>query len=286
VYLLRLDPHLPWQPAAVEAAKRAVYEGFRTAAATGRGAGRSGIIVDEGSATPLLRDARMDGFITACTVGAIGDTDFDREDGDEFDVHAAAMAATYWRVVVRFNPGDNGGLSLRQVARLRRLSDTLLVRPGPRLICDLVVPPTQWQLVRGIRAFARELLPDLTAIAIARLLDEGITPAIWAIEGLERQDDYRRVLAAAARMQGHVACLVRAAGHSDATTFQLMTVGLSTPGVLGVVLGPAPFWEPVASWMVGRSTRARAVAAVTEQFQTWVSRLEAPLRSFVHEERC
>ena len=286
MYLLRLDPHLPWQPAAIEAAKRAVYEGFRAAAANGPGPGRAGIIVDEDAAAPLLRDARMHGFITACTVGAIGDSRFDAEDGDDFDVHAAAITTTYWRVIVRYNPADGGGLAPGQLARLRRLAETLLARPGPRLICDLVVPPTQWQLARGIRAFDRELLPELTTRAIAYLLDEGITPAIWAIEGFDRHDDYQRVLAAAATRQDHVSCLVRAAGHSDATTYELMTVGLTTPGIVGVVLGPAPFWEPVATWMIGRTTRARAVAAVAEQFRSWVDRLEMPLRGVGQEERC
>src|SRR5918993_3769341 len=177
VYLLRLDPRLPWQPAAVEAAKRAVYQGFRVGTAGLGLAGHVGIVVDELS-TPLLLDARADGFTTVCTVGAVGDADFDSEAGDELSVHCRAVEAAYWRVTVRFNP-DGSELTPRQVARLRHLSAALLARPQPRLICDLVVPPTQWQLARGIRAFDRELLPDLTRTAIARLIDAGVTPDIW-----------------------------------------------------------------------------------------------------------
>ena len=272
VYLLRLDPHVPWQPAAVEAAKRAVYDGFCAVAERGPSAGHFGVIVDARS-TLILRDAIAHGFRTACTVGSVGN--LDKEHGDESTVDPAAGEATYWRVIVRFNPVEEGGLTPGQLARLRRLCETLNRPSGPRLICDLVVPPTQWQLAHGIRAFDRDLLPHLTSSALAWLGNAGVAPALWAIEGFAQQRDYERVLDVAMRVEQTLGCLVRAAGHSDATTFNLMTVGLSTPGIVGVVLGPAPFWEHVVKWMMGRTTRARAVAAVAEEFRGWVGRLEA-----------
>jgi hypothetical protein len=289
VYLLRLDPHVPWRPAAVEAAKRALYDGFRLGAADLAGAGelpegeKLGIIVDQTSAD-ILHDAISLGFVSACTVGPIGDAVFEGEEGDEFALHPVASGASYWRVAIRFNPDDGPGLNPRQVRRLRRLSEALLETAAPRLICDLIVPPTQWQLARGIRAFDRELLPRLTSRAIAWLVDAGIGPDLWVTEGFERQQDYERVLAAAMGAANTVGCLVRAAGHSDARTSDLMSVGLSTPGVAGIVLGPAPFWEPVTSWIHERTRRARGVAAVAEQFRAWVTRLEAGRTRFVQKQ--
>src|SRR5215212_9645619 len=119
VYLLRLDPHLPWRPAAVEAAERAVYDGFCAAAEIGPGPRHFGVIVDDRS-TVILRDAIAQGFQTVCTVGSIGKPDVDERDDDEHVVHPLAGLATYWRVVVRFNPADESGLSARHLTRLRR----------------------------------------------------------------------------------------------------------------------------------------------------------------------
>jgi myo-inositol catabolism protein IolC len=273
VYLLRLDPHLPWQPAAVEAAKRAMYDGFRAAADGNPLRDQFGIIVD-GRSTMILRDAIEQGFRTVCTVDSVG-SERDSDDSGECLVHPFACEATYWRVVVRFNPSDESGLTPRQLGRLQRLSAGLRRPFGPRLLCDLVVPPTEWQLMHGIRAFDRELLPELTSRAIAWLVDAGVAPELWAIEGLGHPADYERVVTIAMRHAHTVGCLIRAAGHSDATTFELMAVGQATPGICGVVLGPAPFWEPAIAWMTSRTTRSRAVGVVAEQFRSWVDRLEA-----------
>jgi myo-inositol catabolism protein IolC len=285
LYLLRLDPHLPWQPAAVEAATRAAYDGFRAAAAEVPGDAQLGIVVDEQSRV-ILRDANAAGFRTVCTVGPVDDLALDTEGADTDAVHVGACEATYWRVIVRFNPDNDGVLTARQVARLQRLSGELLRQAGPRLICDLVVAPTQWQLAHGIRAFDLELLPQLTRDAMAWLVGEGVAPELWAIEGLHDPIEYEKILAVAKGHENTAGCLVRAAGHSDATTFDLMTVGLSCAGVAGVVLGPAPFWQPVESWMLGRTTRARAVAAVAEQFRTWVTRLDESRSSCGQGEPC
>jgi hypothetical protein len=274
VYLLRLDPHLPWQPAALEAARRAMYDGFRSAVGASPLHSHFGVVVDSRSAT-ILRDAIAQGFRTVCTVDSIARSEPDAGGSDECLVNPFACDATYWRVVIRLNPTDESGLTARQLARLRRLSDDLRRPFGPRLLGDLVVPPTHWQLAHGIRAFDRELLPDLTSRAIAWLSDAGVAPDVWAIEGFEQREAYEQVVAVATRPGETVGCLVRAAGHSDTTTFNLMTIGLATPGIRGVVLGPAPFWEPAVAWMKGRSTRSRAVAGVADQFRSWVDRLEA-----------
>lgn len=274
MYWLRIDPHLPWQPAAVEAAKRAAYDGFRIAAEVGPRPGRFGVIVDARS-TVILRDAAAQGFATACTIGFVDNLNQDGADVDDGVLEAAAREAAYWRVVVRFNPDDDQSPTPRQIARLRRLSRMLASPAGPRLICDLVVPPTLPQLARGILDFDRQLLPPLTTRAVAWLEDAGVSPELWVVEGFADQADYEHVVAEATRVPDCRGCLVRAAGHSEATTFGLMAVGLATPGIAGVVLGPAPFWEPVAAWMMGRTTRGRAVAGLAAQFRNWIERLDA-----------
>jgi len=271
--MLPLDQHVSWQPAAVIAAKLAVYHGFRAAAESAPGC-EVGIIADEESGRMILRDAAVRGFTTACAIGTIDDP---RTDADAAAVaHARACSATYWKVGIHYNPDGPGLSKTRQVVRMRRFSELVLQPAGVPLMCDLVVPPTAAQIASGIWNFDRSLLPALTVRAMREMLDAGVEPDVWVIEGFDRRDAYERVVEAAARGARPAGCFVRAAGHGDETTRHRMAVGLSVTGIVGVILGRAPFWEPAVEWMGGRRTRATAVATVAARVRSWVEKLGDP----------
>jgi hypothetical protein len=255
VYLLPIDQQLPWHPAAISAAKLAVYEAFRDGvAALGLVPGEAGLVADGESGAAILRDAASRGFITVCARRA----------------HGVSCDALFWKAVVHYNPDGDAALNAEEAARARRLSGHLRRGPGPRLMCDVVVAPTRRQIEGGIRAYERHTLPALTRRAIVELLDAGADPAAWVVEGLERHGDYAAVVDAAAGAGRDAPCFVRAAGHGDGPTRERMSIGLSVPGMGGVVLPRAPFWEPIAEWMCGRTSRAAAVTAAASQFEAWV----------------
>ena len=268
--LLPLDQRASSQPAALETAKLAVYEGFRAAAET-LPPGAVGIIADELTGAGVLRDAAARGFVTACAIGSIEDAA--TEIGHAASMHARDCTATYWKVIVRYNPGGVALHNARQLARARRLVEDVMRPAGVPLMCDLVVPPTASQIDRGIRAFERDFLPGLTARAVTELMEAGVTPDAWVIEAFERRQEYEHVVSAASRGGRNPRCVVRAAGYCDETTGRRMAVGLSVAGVVGVVLGRHGFWEPATEWVAGRSTRAAAVATVASHLRHWVARL-------------
>jgi myo-inositol catabolism protein IolC len=265
MYLLPLDQRMPWPTGVLATAKKAIYDGFREAA---DGAlVQAGIIADESSGAAILRDAAARGFAAACAIGAIDDP---AADIDDAVAHARACGAADWMAVLQYNPDGRRSANVWQAARARRLCDAARREPGTRLLCDLVVPATGTQIERGVGAFDRDLLPELTARAISELLDAGVDPWAWVIQGFERRVDYVRVVGAAEGGSHGAGCFIRAAGHSDETTRRLMTTGLSVPGVIGLVLSRVAFWEPAAVWMSGRATRATVVATVASQFRTWI----------------
>src|SRR5579872_4322643 len=92
------------QTAEIAAARRVVYDGFKSARAAGAPREKAGILVDEQFGTALLRDAKAEGLTTACPAEKSGQEEFDFEYGGDFARHIEAFDPTFSKVLVRYNP--------------------------------------------------------------------------------------------------------------------------------------------------------------------------------------
>src|SRR5438132_13745299 len=140
-------PLSPEQTAQIAAVKRVLFDAVRAAVAGGVPKKRAGIRVDEQFGAAILRDARDEGLITACPAEKSGQDEFDFEYGPDFARHIDQFDPTFCKVLVRYNPGGDRAMNLRQAARLRQLSDSL--HASSRLFMfELLVPPQPAQLQR------------------------------------------------------------------------------------------------------------------------------------------
>ncbi len=84
---------------------------------------------------------------------------------------------------------------------------------------ELLVPPEKAQLdqLKGDKqAYDLQLRPLLMAQAIEQLQDAGVEPDVWKIEGLDRREDCKRVVAAARRGgRSRVGCIILGRGEDD-----------------------------------------------------------------------
>jgi myo-inositol catabolism protein IolC len=128
------------QTAQIAAMKAVIYDAFKAAIAGGVPKERAGILVDEQFGAAILRDARKQGFITACPAEKSGQDEFDFEYGPEFARHIEQFAPNFCKVLVRYNPGGDQTLNRRQAGRLRQLSDYLHTT-GQLYMFELLVPP-------------------------------------------------------------------------------------------------------------------------------------------------
>src|SRR6516162_8157545 len=67
------------QTAEIAAAKQVIYEGFKAALAAGVPKDKAGILVDEQFGSAILRDARANGYATACPTEKSGQEECDFE---------------------------------------------------------------------------------------------------------------------------------------------------------------------------------------------------------------
>ena len=268
----------PRQTAEIAAAKRVIYDAFRTAVHAGVPKEKAGILVDEQFGAAILRDASAAGYSTSCPAEKSGQDEFDFEYGEDFGKHIEAFHPTFCKVLVRYNPEGDSELNRRQSTRLKRLSDYLHSTSRSRFMFELLVPAEKAQLeqFRGDKkAYDLELRPRLMAQTIEQLQDAGVEPDVWKIEGLERREDCEKIVAAARRGgRKRVGCIILGRGEDDRKVREWLTTASAVQGFIGFAVGRTSFWDPLVDWRGKKITREAAVAEIARRYQEFVEIFE------------
>ena len=262
---------------AVADSKRLIYEGFEQAAGGGVPPGAAGILVDEEFGTAILHDARQRGFVTAVSTEKSGSDEFEFEYEADFARHIAAVAPTFAKALVRYNPQGDSALNQRQQQRLEQLSDACR-RSECRFMFELLVPATPAQLERvagDTDAFDQHTRPQLMIDAMRALQDAGVEPDVWKIEGLARRADCERIVETARRDgRDAVGCIVLGRGADEAKVSSWLATAASVTGFIGFAVGRTSFWDAVAGFRAQTLTREQAAAQIAGRFREWVAVFE------------
>jgi 5-dehydro-2-deoxygluconokinase len=273
----------PDQTAQIAAAKRVIYDGFRAALQAGVPDQKAGILVDEQFGAAILRDARANGYSTACPAEKSGQDEFDFEYGEDFAAHIEALQPTFCKVLVRYNPDGDQALNRRQAARLRTLSNYLHSESNSLFMFELLVPPEKAQLERvegDKRAYDLGLRPELMAEAIERLQDAGVEPDVWKIEGLDRRQDCEKIVRAARRGgRDKVGCIILGRGENDQKVHEWLAIASGVPGFIGFAVGRTSFWDPLVNWLAKKITREDAVNDIVRRYREFVEIFEEQVRA-------
>jgi len=267
------------QTAEIAAAKRVIYDAFRSAIRAGVPKARAGILVDEQFGAAILRDAASEGYITCCPAEKTGQDEFDFEYVQDFGDHINAFRPTFCKVLVRYNPDGDAELNRRQATRLKRLSDYLhSERSRSMFMFELLVPAEKSQMARvngDRKKYDLELRPRLMAQAMEELQDAGVEPDVWKIEGLERRDDCERIVTAARRNgRDSVGCIILGRGEDDTKVREWLSTAATVRGFIGFAVGRTSFWEPLVDWRSKKITRAQAVDEIAARYREFVKIFE------------
>jgi myo-inositol catabolism protein IolC len=261
---------------AVVDSKRVIYDGFRDALGDGVPAAFAGVLVDEEFGAGILRDAAAKGYITALSTEKSGSPEFEFEFGADFVSHIEAFRPTFAKALVRFNPEGDAALNLRQIARLRQLSNYCR-RARQRFMFELLVPATDAQRDRASNAghYDLQLRPRLVLNAIQTLQDSGIEPDIWKIEGLDRREDCERVVETARRDgREEVGCIVLGRAADESKVMHWLETAASVPGFIGFAVGRTTFWNALMRYVSGETTREETARIIGERYRDWIAIFE------------
>ena len=261
------------QTATVAASKAVVYDGLKAALGKGVPKEAAGILVDEQFGAAILRDARAQGYITACPAEKSGQDEFDYEYGDKFREHIAAFKPTFIKALVRYNPEGDEAVNRRQATRLKALADWGHEN-GHYFMFELLVPMTKDQHERmegDQHLYDLHLRPSLMIAAIKELQAAGVEPDVWKIEGLDRREDAAAV-AAACRHDGRdrVGCILLGRGSNEAGIIHWLEAAAPLPAYIGFAVGRTSFWTPLADLRDKKISRDAAVAQIADNYMKWV----------------
>ena len=264
--------------------KQLIYEGFRQALTEGVPFDAAGILVDEQFGAAILRDARQRGCVTALSDERSGTDEFEFEYGADFASHIEAFDPTFAKVLVRYNPEGDPALNLRQLGRLKQVSEHCR-RSQRRFMFELLVPPTDRQLVEAggnKEVFDRQARPLLMQQTLRAVQDAGIEPDVWKVEGLDSHADGERVVQIARRGgREQVGCIVLGRGADEAKVRNWLSVAASVPGFNGFAVGRTSFWHAVSGYRAQTLTRAGAAAQIASRLREWVDIFEGGRRARV-----
>jgi myo-inositol catabolism protein IolC len=257
-------------------AKHLIFEGMLKAAESGAEPGVSGCLVDEQFGAPkgIPQEAKERGLVLAMPVEKSGQNEFDFEYGDAFGDHIEKFDPDFSKVLVRYNPDGDAEMNNRQAERLQRLSDWLHENDR-KFLFELLVPPEDAQLEQvggDSDRYDAELRPELMRRTITEFQEAGVEPDVWKIEGIETQEDCRRI-AEAARREGRngVICVVLGRGADDAKVEHWLRQGAPVEGYAGFAIGRTIWWDALKGFLDGNMERETAAQQVADNYMRFVS---------------
>jgi len=249
--------------------KKLIFEGFKSAVASGIPVEHAAILVDEQFGDGILREARLDGYKFLLATEKSGQDEYDFEYGHTFAEHIEKYKPTFTKALARFNPEGDKDMNKRQAAKLKILSD-FSHESGYKFLIEPLIPATETQLksVGGdAKKYDDELRPNLTAQMIKELQDAGVEPDVWKIEGFENPKHYEEAIKQA-KIDGRqdVSAVVLGRGADSVQVEKWLKAGAKVKGVIGFAVGRTIFWDALIGVRDKKLTLEQAIEKIASNY--------------------
>jgi myo-inositol catabolism protein IolC len=272
--LYRLSaPPTPAQAARISGDKLLVYRALLDAAAWLPAQIQPGVLIDEEYGASVAELAsRSAGAVSLCMpLEASGQEWFRFAYGDQWQQHAGFFAARHAKALVRDNPGLDPALREQQAKQLSQVS-AWAAGTGRSLILELLVPATaaDRDATEGsVPRYDDKLRPGHTLQVMEYLQDNGVEPAFWTVEGLDRHDDAVAVAAMAQRGGRQARCLVGGRHASYDELEHWLQVAAPIPGWAGFSIGGSIWRDPLRSHLRHLCTAGEAQRRIRDAYVSY-----------------
>ena len=238
----------------ISAGKALAFSGLEKALTGGAPKESAGVLVDERYGADVARRVKAAGITLAMP--------FERSGEDWFTLEFGTLDETTWldhihdfepdlnKVLVRDNPAFDADRRKQQQHDLARAAKALHDE-GRTFLLELLVPGTDEQKA-GDGDYDADVRPGLTEQVIRELQDAGVEPDIWKIEGLDHDEDAKRIVALTRRDgRDAVRCIVLGRDAPQPDLDRWLRVAAPIDGFIGFAIGRSIWEEPLQQQLKG-----------------------------------
>ncbi|MGH9274037.1 MAG: 2-deoxy-5-keto-D-gluconate 6-phosphate aldolase domain-containing protein [Acidimicrobiales bacterium] len=252
--------------------KGVALDGLLAAVDTGLPCGRTALLIDEEYGADTIERARTAGVAVIVPVEVSGREELTFVHGDDgFGAAIERVDPAYAKVLVRYDPHD-GEVNDRQRARLANLQDWLDAHARDWML-ELLVPMPAAIRGTGTKRRAdwdRSTRPGVTSRAISELVDAGLRPTFWKLEGMPSTAMYEAVADATNADRHGSACLVLGRGADAAAVERWLRLAAPVPTYQGFAIGRSIWWDPLRALVEGTATALQATRAIADTYRHFV----------------
>jgi 5-dehydro-2-deoxygluconokinase len=151
---------------------------------------------------------------------------------------------------------------------LKKLSD-YLQQNNRAFLFELIVPATPAQLASlggSKEAYDSELRPKLMVQCLKEIQDAGVEPAIWKLEGVDKSESAKAVVAQAQSNGRKAGVITLGRGESKEKVQEWLKVGAKIKGIIGFAVGRTIFWQPLVELKTGKIDRNGAIEKIAQNY--------------------
>jgi len=248
----------PEQHAMAREAKLVIVDGLLSAVGSGLPAGRPGVLVDDEYGVEAARRARAAGVAVAMPVEQSGRRELEFEHSP-FYAAIEPLKPDYVKVLVRYNPNADAAMNRRQREKMLSVQEWA-ARNRTGFMLELLVPPESEAPARP--DYDTALRPRLTLAAVKELIEAGLRPELWKLEGMGRRAEYAAIAREVLAARSDAGCLVLGRGEDEAAVGRWLKLAAPVPGFAGFAVGRTIWWQPLRAYFDGTMSRDEAVHSI------------------------
>ena len=228
---------------------------------------RAAVLVDRGH-DRIVSEAVADGVTVAIALEASGHRTL-RPDAAPavLSRDLRAIDGGLGKVLVRWFPDDSVRGGRLQLAELRRLDD-LVAEAGASLLLELLVPPAAEEVAdpSARERWKETVLPGRQREAVEEILEYGLAPAVWKIEGHSDADAAADLSALVGSARQDASILVLGGGAEIADLRRVFSGGAHDGRFAGFAVGRSIWWKPMAAFCLGELNETSTRRAIGDNF--------------------